>query len=119
MSAILKEKNGILNTENLEFIAEKIEGILPHGSGIDQSWTYEILKNGKIKFFNSFHVLSEFGYYVYWVDFNFKIKVISSVEIEIQNFVYDRNIIKSNSYMIDDMIEETIYYALTEKFKVI
>ena len=43
---------------------------LPHGSGINADWTVNRLKNGKIQAFNSFHVMSEHGFYIGWADFS-------------------------------------------------
>jgi len=43
---------------------------LPYGSGINLDWTINRLKNGKIQAFNSYHVMSEVGFYVGWANFS-------------------------------------------------
>ena len=43
---------------------------LPHGSGINADWTINRLGNGKIQAFNSYHVMSEYGFYIAWADFS-------------------------------------------------
>ena len=35
-------------TENEEVMLEKLENILPHGSGINGDWSFDILKNGNV-----------------------------------------------------------------------
>lgn len=47
--------------------------ILPHGSGVDCHWEFDVLKNGNIVCYNSYHCMNQDGYYDGWVDFRVKI----------------------------------------------
>lgn len=47
--------------------------LLPHGSGIDHSWSIDRLKNGHIVCRNSYHGMDENGYYDGWQDFSVKL----------------------------------------------
>jgi hypothetical protein len=48
--------------------------LLPHGSGIDDSWDYEEYHNGNLRFFNSYHMMDEYGSYTHWVPFSLKLR---------------------------------------------
>jgi len=48
---------------------EQIIDVLPHGSGIDGSWTIRRQKNGKVRCYCSYHGMDENGYYDGWQDF--------------------------------------------------
>lgn len=46
---------------------------LPHGGGIDCSWSIDRLKKGNIVARNSYHVMNKNGYYDGWQDFSIRI----------------------------------------------
>lgn len=56
--------------ESLPDWAKVIADKLPHGSGIDYDWTFETLKNGKVRFYNSYHGMNEGGMYVGSIEFS-------------------------------------------------
>lgn len=44
-------------------IAEAVERVLPHGSGIDYDWQIDIRSNGDIACKNAYHRMDEYGMY--------------------------------------------------------
>jgi len=56
--------------DKLEGQIDDILDTLPHGSGIDSSWTFDVRKNGDVVFRNSYHGMTEFGMYDGWQDFS-------------------------------------------------
>ena len=62
-----------LNEENQKIIT-KLESVLPHGSGIDYDWSFNIQQNGLIQCHNSYHAMDEYGGYCHVYDFSMKIK---------------------------------------------
>lgn len=49
----------------------KLAEILPHGSGIDGSWTIEVKSNGNVTVHGEYHAMDEYGGYAGWYDFRF------------------------------------------------
>jgi hypothetical protein len=45
---------------------------LPHGSGIDSSWSVDLVGRG-VNFYNSYHAMNENGFYCGWHDFYIRI----------------------------------------------
>jgi hypothetical protein len=104
----------------IELLAEKIVDDLPHGSGIDCMWNFSITDN-VINFNNSYHVRSEFGYYVYYVDFNFDIRVVDPIEeiLDLLDFYYSQEIDLSDSCGLSEYIKDAVYLSLCEKYNII
>jgi hypothetical protein len=50
-------------------MADKVHNLLPHGSGIDDTWQWTKDTKYTIRFDNSFHCMNEDGFYTHWVDF--------------------------------------------------
>ncbi len=65
----LMGKGNIELANRYEDTLKELVNMLPHGSGIDDEYTYSVSKN-KIVLSNAYHVMSENGYYVGWVHFN-------------------------------------------------
>jgi len=48
---------------------------LPHGSGIDGNWHFELLTNGRIVAHNSYHAMDQWGGYWGWIDFSATLQI--------------------------------------------
>lgn len=113
---------------------EKLEDALPHGSGIDMDWKFEVCQNGNIFCHNSYHGMDEGGMYDGWQDFYVKIfrhrqDVVRKLEwcgverIQVHHFKNDidfyicftgQRLKRSWTYGLRDYLEETVHYCLTE-----
>ena len=59
-----------MNKENRSEFASKLIEVLPHGSGIDCDWEYEVPKTSNtVRLSNAFHCMDEFGGYCGYADF--------------------------------------------------
>lgn len=72
--------NNCIESENWEWyekhkdkIEEYLLEVLPHGSGIDGDWSFDIIDKA-IFCRNSYHRMDGYGYYCGWIDFTIKIK---------------------------------------------
>lgn len=86
--------NGYYKTEYddgiTEYLAEKLNEILPHGSGIDFDWTLEYhvkaigdsVFESLIKAYNAYHGMNDGGYYCHIWPFVVEIPVISELNTE-------------------------------------
>lgn len=96
---------------NFEAITEWLDRILPQGSGINCDWTYDYLANGKIKASNSYHCMSEHGFYDGYADFTIAFDIA-----DIKGFRLTFNGKGAQSlnrkYMLRDYLDETIWYAV-------
>ena len=52
---------------------ERLQEVLPHGSGIDADWVIETCKNGTVVAHNSFHNMNDNGMYCGWTDFKVRV----------------------------------------------
>jgi len=59
----------------------RLVDILPHGSGIDDEWYVDQLRNGNVVASCSYHGMNENGYYDGWQDFKIVIHPIEYVTI--------------------------------------
>lgn len=110
-----------VNTETnplIESMLHEIMEQLPHGSGIDADWTAEILKNGKFRFYNSYHCMNENGFYDGWVDFCLTIDPFTKhPERDFRlSFLGSFSQYKAQRHYIRDYLEQTFYDGLQEIF---
>ena len=93
-------------------VIDRLREILPHGSGIDCKWGFEVLTNGKIKASNSFHCVNENGYYDGYADFTLTFDVTKSLRAF--RLVFNGRVAqyKNRQYMLRDYLEDSIYDAL-------
>jgi hypothetical protein len=52
-----------------ETVEKMLESLLPHGSGINGTWNFQTLKNGKILASNCYDAMNEYGMYCHYYDF--------------------------------------------------
>jgi hypothetical protein len=70
---ILEDTNNFLGVDIINLDNNK-ESSLPHGSGIDATYTIEENKTkDKYIIYNSYHVMNDMGYYICWIDFKLSI----------------------------------------------
>ena len=110
---IKKDSHGNLWEDNhADNIEEIVKNYLPSGSGIDTGvkFNFDESKNNKLVFNSSYHLMSENGFYIKWIDF--KIIVIPSLlnEIDIKIIGYELK-----KYYVDDYINDCFYNALMEE----
>lgn len=95
-------------------LIEKLENILPSGSGIDGKWRFTEQKNGNILAHSSFHCMDEHGGYDGFADFT----VIFKKNAPLADFVLQFNgkvaQYKNKRYMLRDYLEETIYHFIRD-----
>ena len=91
---------------------EILEGILPHGSGIDLRWEIED-KGNYFKGVNAFHCMNDAGYYCGYADFSIIIPKNNPLDFRL-HFHGKQSHYYNTRLMLRDYIEETIYYALQE-----
>lgn len=101
----------MLEKINLEKYAESIIDKLPHGSGINYTWRYDVLKNGKVKFYNSYDAMDEWGGYCHVYDFTITIQPSHESDFTF-SFCGQRERVCCG-YGLRDYLEETIYESLT------
>lgn len=90
----------------------QLRELLPHGSGIDCKWDFDVLQNGKINASNSFHCMNENGYYDGHADFTLTFDVTKSLRAF--RLVFNGHLAqyKNRQYMLRNYLEDTIYDAL-------
>ena len=72
-----------MNEEDLPLGQTTIQGVLdalPHGSGIDCRWTFEVVHSEFVIFHNSYHMMNEVGYYDGWCDFWIRVKKVRTTK---------------------------------------
>lgn len=89
---------------------------LPHGSGINLDWTINHLGNGKIQAFNSYHVMSEYGFYIGWADFSITLDPSLSLEDIASSFRLcfhgSRSQYLARYYDLRSYLEDTLVYCI-------
>jgi len=60
---------------------ESLVNILPHGSGIDDTWTVELDKRGDCVYYNSFHRMNDIGMYCGWIPFHVHLSTTRTAEL--------------------------------------
>lgn len=97
---------------------DKIMAALPHGSGINCDWTADTLKNGKVRFYNSYHVMSEHGFYIGWADCSVTLDPRQDGETMAAGFrlMFHGQAAQylNRYYGLRDYLEDTIAYCLGE-----
>jgi len=100
-----------------ELTDEQIIDCLPHGSGIDRSWSITRQANGNIACYNSYHGMNEHGYYDGWQDFSIRIFPIGTsndapchVDFKIVFHGYRQR--KQWVWGLRDYLEDSIYHCL-------
>jgi hypothetical protein len=59
-----------MNKENRSEFASKLIEVLPHGSGIDCDWEYDVPETSNtVRLSNAYHCMNEHGYYDGYADF--------------------------------------------------
>src|SRR3990167_10506751 len=100
-------------TENEEVMLEKLEDILPHGSGINGDWSFDILKNGNIVCHNTYEAMNEGGYYCHFYDFSVTVKTLENDKFQWVKFSFKGN--KEHSccgWGLQDYLADTLSYSL-------
>ncbi len=92
---------------------EKFIQFLPHGSGINCDWSYTKRADGKITFKNSFHAMSEHGYYDGYMPFQFTVYPLPNESFSISHIRCNENKRKS-FYGLSEYLEDTIHYAVSQ-----
>ena len=69
----IKSNNHEWYARHQENVINTLLGVLPHGSGIDCKWLFDITDK-TLECHNSYHVMAKDGYYDGYVDFAVKIK---------------------------------------------
>lgn len=101
----------------MEDILQKIAEALPHGSGIDSDWVGEVLKNGKLRFYNGYHCMNENGFYEGWQDFRVTINLLDKNPECDFKLEFTGNRYLAQKHMLKDYLGDTINYALEQVFK--
>jgi len=90
---------------------------MPEGCGFNREG-HDILKNGKVRVYGSYHVMSEWGYYVGYADFSVTFDP-TLPDDEIGRtfrlmFHGQTSHYLARYYDLREYIEDTVYYGLTE-----
>lgn len=103
---------GIMKESKTELvIVHLIKEALPHGSGIDGTWSYGFLQDKYYTFSNSFHCMNDNGYYDGWQNFTLKVE-----KKNIENFKLEFNGHRKEKYIwqLRDYLEDSFAYVLNE-----
>jgi hypothetical protein len=116
-----------------DYVENVVIPALPHGSGIDADWSFNVLKNGNVELYCSYHGMDEHGFYDGWQDFKVRLfrhtknklnqlrdgrqQVLYKVgdwdfSVHFTGYRNARN--RSWGYGLLDYLGETIHYALSE-----
>jgi hypothetical protein len=86
-----------------------------HGSGIDQEWDFELVKNNTVLIAkNSFHCMNDSGYYMCWVAFTVKIPVENTIDFTLHFNGGSTAQYNAKKYFLRDMLEDTIFNAIVD-----
>jgi len=100
-----------MNQEELDKMARIVAG-LPHGSGIDAEWSIA-LRRDKIVCHNSYHVMSDRGFYVGWAEFDVHIPDRHPTDFAL-HFLGRRAQYLARYYDLRSYLEDTILQAMWE-----
>lgn len=112
----------------------RLEEILPHGSGIDATWSFETYENGNVTAYCSYHLMDEHGSYDGWQDFKVRIfrhtsdklnplkgpcegktqVVHRKGDIDYSVHLCGHRVRRNSAYGLVDYLTDTIGYALQE-----
>jgi hypothetical protein len=97
---------------DVDTVVDALREILPHGSGIDCEWTFNVLLNGKIRASNSYHCMTEHGFYNGYADFTLTFSVYKSLRAFSLSFNGKTAQYLNKKYILRDYLEETVYEFL-------
>lgn len=106
-----------LSSNGLMLQCANVAQHLPHGAGIDSAWGVSETSNA-VTFSNSYHRMTEHGFYDRWIDFSIKIpkSALGDNETMSQQFKLafhnDWHIVRDDG--LRDYLEDTIYWSLVE-----
>ena len=92
----------------------KLEEALPHGSGIDSAWEFQVRKNGNVVCKNSFHAMDEYGGYDSYMPFNFTVYYDDINNRLVFNHLVCNESRRKSHLGLKDHLESIIDYALEE-----
>ena len=101
------------NKEAVKLTIEKLEEILPHGSGIDSDWYFEEKEN-KIIASCSYHCMDDVGYYDGWVDFSLTIPKNNPENFKLTFHTDYNGWNRIYKYMLRDYLEDIFAFAIQE-----
>lgn len=111
------QKFPIVTVSTAQVTNEKLTKFLPHGSGINSNWEILITtRQTKIVCRNSFHTMTEHGYYDYRVSFSVTFDLEDSPVNWAQNFVLQfhgsRGQYYAEKYMLRVYLTDLFYEAI-------
>ena len=89
------------------------EVLLPHGSGINDTWVIED-KGDRYIAYNSYHYMNELGYYECWIDFSLVIPKRHPQDFKLQFHTNHIGWYRIYSSMLRDYLEDTFSQAFHE-----
>jgi hypothetical protein len=102
-----------MRKKNLQIDIEKLENILPHGSGINCDWEFTEYKNKAVKCINYWHYMDENGFYDGFYKFSFNVSQIDSgYYFENLRFPESKRV---GLWGMVEYISETVHYALSNE----
>ena len=102
----------LLNDDHREIVENNLLELLPHGSGIDCKWDFVWLKNGKLICKNSYHCMTEEGYYDGFADFSIKFDVSKSLHSFDLSFNGKFAQYQNNKYVLREYLEYLLIECL-------
>ncbi|MGQ4893353.1 MAG: hypothetical protein ACP6IQ_01870 [Candidatus Njordarchaeia archaeon] len=112
----MNKYEGICELINQYYKEEKLNDLLPHGSGFDCDWSLEYEQGDDTPILvGAFHPVNEVGFYLDWV--HFKIGVIplkDGFDITFYRFYPGTELQEEDIDMLKDYILETVYWRLED-----
>lgn len=99
--------------ENNKHDLQELTDFLPHGSGIDCDYVFEIKKNKKIYIYNSFHAMDNNGFYYGYADFKLVIDRNDLLNFKL-NFMGKLAQYINRKNFLRDYLEDIYYNYLSE-----
>jgi len=96
-----------------EISVELLENILPHGSGIDSDWEFIEHKNGNVTCMNSFHAMTEHGFYDGYMPFKFNVFRRTDGALSFGKVICNENV-RVSFFGLRDYLDETIFWHLSK-----
>jgi hypothetical protein len=92
-------------------LVEQLLGDLPHGSGINYDWDYEVCTNGSVRLTNAYDVMNEHGMYMGSIPFTIILNRNYGDNIfKLQFSGFNKHYLRTHAYGLRDYLEDTFYH---------
>ena len=93
-------------------IIDALKDLLPHGSGINSNWYFQLGNRGIIRAYNTFDAMNETGMYCHYYDFIAYLRQVEPGKFELLNLCILGREYKCCGYGLVDYLSDTIACCL-------